>query len=198
MMTRALRHLRQQPEDFADLIRRFPRCPLDRRPADLFDTLVSSIVGQQLSVAAARTIGNRLLAACAKPRLEPTTLAGLSDAQCRSVGLSAAKTKFIKGLATARLDGRLNFRQLSQLDDDAVTERLVALPGVGVWTSQMFLMFGLRRPDIAAPADVGLQRGMQMLCDLDARPNADTFNEIAERWRPYRSVASWYLWRLAG
>ncbi|MEN7341531.1 MAG: DNA-3-methyladenine glycosylase [Pseudomonadota bacterium] len=198
MMAQALRHLRRQEPGFSELIRQFPRCPLDRPQTDLFDTLVSSIVGQQLSVAAAHTIGSRLLSACNKSRLEPAAITALSEQQCRSVGLSAAKTRFIKGLAQARLDGRLNFRQLAQWDDDAVIEQLVSLPGVGVWTAQMFLMFGLRRPDIAAPADVGLQRGMQMLCELPDRPDAETFMDIAASWRPYRSVASWYLWRLAG
>ncbi|MFK8053891.1 MAG: DNA-3-methyladenine glycosylase [Woeseiaceae bacterium] len=198
LMRRALRHLRSQPADFATLIRAYPACPLHQGQSDLFHTLASSIIGQQLSVKAAATIENRVIAASRQNRLDATALNKLSTDACRRAGLSGAKTRYIRGLAQAFADGDLNFRSLAQQTDEAVIEQLSSLPGVGVWTAQMFLMFGFRRPDIAAPADVGLQRGMQMLLDLPERPDNDTFLALSAPWRPYRSVASWYLWRLAG
>lgn len=198
LMRRAHRHLRAQDADFSALIRRYPPCPLHRGRADLFHTLVSSIVGQQLSVKAANTIRRRLLDLSATRQLSAVPLAQLSTAQLRAAGLSGAKTRYVQGLANAALDGALNFRSLARQSDEQVIDTLVALPGVGAWTAKMFLIFGLRRPDVAAPDDVGLQRGMQFLLELPERPDHDTFMRLAEPWRPFRSVASWYLWRLAG
>lgn len=198
MMRRAHRHLRAQDADFTSLIREYPACPLHTGRADLFSSLAWSIVGQQLSVKAAQTIGQRVLDICGTQTLRADALHRLTSEQCRRAGLSGAKTRYIKGLAEAKLNGQLNFRALAQQTDDLVIDTLTALPGVGVWTAQMFLIFGLRRPDVAAPADVGLQRGMQKLLSLHEKPDTDTFLALSAPWRPYRSIASWYLWRLAG
>lgn len=198
MLNDAKRHLRRQRPSFAALIREFPDCPLARGRANLFNALAGSMVGQQLSVKAATTIRQRVLDASDTPRLCPRAISTLSDVTCREAGLSGAKTRYLKSLAIAVNNNDINFRALAQQDDEAVIAALSALPGIGVWTAQMFLISGFRRPDIAAPADVGLQRGMQMLFDLDERPDEATFLSLSEPWRPYRSVASWYLWRLAG
>lgn len=198
LMNRAKRHLSASHDGMRALIRRYPDCPLHRGRSELFDTLASSIVGQQLSTKAASTIRQRLLASAGTARFDPASIARLSHAELRGAGLSNAKARYVTALAEAVLDGELNFRALAQQRDEDVIDALTHLPGIGTWTAQMFLMFALRRPDVASSGDLGLQRGLQMLYGLDARPTADAFVELMAPWRPYRSVASWYLWRLAG
>lgn len=197
-MRAAHTHLKRCDPALGALIPQLRGCQMHRRKRDLFDTLAWSIVGQQLSVKAAATIGQRVVEATGEARLVAAALDDCDDETLRACGLSAAKTRYLRGLADAALDGTLNFRSLAQLRDAQVIETLTALPGVGEWTAQMFLMFALRRPDVFSPADVGLQRGIQMLDGLDSRPDADTMLKRAEVWRPFRSVACWYLWRIAG
>lgn len=197
-MRAAHRHLKRHDPALKAAIKGMPPCPMHRRTRDLFHTLASAIVGQQLSVKAAATIERRVIAASGQNRLVAAAIAGTDDATLRAAGLSGAKTKYLNALAQASLDGILNFRSLARQPDDAVIETLVALPGIGEWTAQMFLMFALRRPDVFSPADVGLQRGVQMLDGLDEKPSHAQLLARAEVWRPYRSVACWYLWRIAG
>ncbi|MEO0616014.1 MAG: hypothetical protein AAFY69_07740 [Pseudomonadota bacterium] len=196
LMARALRELAARDKSLARLIKAHPRCPMDRGRRTAFECLGGSIISQQLSTAAARTIGNRV-AALAGGRLDAAAIASLPTPDLRAAGLSASKARYLQGLARAAIAGDINFRALAQMSDDAVIEALTQHAGVGVWTAQMFLMFGLRRPDVAAPGDLGLQRGLQRLHDLDERPQDTDFIELMAPWRPWRSVASWYLWRLA-
>ena len=196
MLDEALDALASRDRRLAALIAEHPRCPLDRRRGTAFETLAGSIISQQLSTAAARTIGNRVRA-LAGGRLTPAACVRLSNDALRKAGLSAAKTRYLQGLARAAATGALNFRALAQRADADVVDALTDYTGVGEWTAQMFLMFGMRRPDIAAPGDLGLQRGLQLLHGLDRRPAPDEFVALMAPWRPYRSVASWYLWRRA-
>ncbi|MEM7452645.1 MAG: DNA-3-methyladenine glycosylase 2 family protein [Pseudomonadota bacterium] len=196
LMARALRELTARDKGLARVIKAHPRCPMDRGRRTAFECLGGSIIGQQLSTAAARTIGKRV-AALSGGRLEAAAIASLPTPRLRAAGLSASKARFLQGLAQATVAGDINFRALAQMTDDAVIEDLTQHAGVGLWTAQMFLMFGLGRPDVAAPGDLGLQRGLQRLHDLDERPQDTDFIDFMEPWRPWRSVASWYLWRLA-
>lgn len=196
LLARALADLRRRDAALAEVIAAHPRCPLDRPRGTAFEVLAGSIIGQQLSTAAARTIGNRVQA-LAGGRMSPESLAALTPESLREAGLSAAKTRYVLGLADAAASGALNFRALAQQPDEAVIESLTAFTGVGEWTAQMFLMFGLGRPDVAAPGDLGLQRGLQRLYGLEERPGPDEFLELMAPWQPWRSIASWYLWRLA-
>lgn len=196
LLARALADLRRRDAALAEVIAAHPRCPLDRPRGTAFEVLAGSIIGQQLSTAAARTIGNRVQA-LAGGRMSPEALAALTPKSLREAGLSAAKTRYVLGLADAAASGALNFRALAQQPDEAVIESLTAFTGVGEWTAQMFLMFGLGRPDVAAPGDLGLQRGLQRLYGLEERPGPDEFLELMAPWQPWRSIASWYLWRLA-
>ncbi|MEM1439703.1 MAG: DNA-3-methyladenine glycosylase 2 family protein [Pseudomonadota bacterium] len=196
LVARALRELSARDAGMAQLIKAHPRCPMDRGRRTAFECLGGSIIGQQLSTAAARTIGNRV-AALSGGRLDATAIASLPTPKLRAAGLSASKARYLQGLARATVARDINFRALAQMSDDAVIEDLTQHTGVGVWTAQMFLMFGLRRPDVAAPGDLGLQRGLQRLHDLEERPQDIDFIDLMEPLRPWRSVASWYLWRLA-
>ena len=196
LLARALAELRGRDSALAEVIDAHPNCPLGRPRGSAFEVLAGSIIGQQLSTAAARTIGNRVRA-LAGGRVSPEAVAALTPRALREAGLSDAKMRSLLGLAEAAASGKLNFRALAQQPDAAVIEALTAFKGVGEWTAQMFLMFGLGRPDVAAPGDLGLQRGLQRLHGLETRPGPDEFLGLMAPWRPWRSVASWYLWRLA-
>jgi DNA-3-methyladenine glycosylase II len=196
MVAGAIRHLSECDRRLGAVIERQPRCPLGRGRADLFDTLAWSIVSQQLSTRAAGTIGRRVIELTGDTRMNASRIRRQSFGALRGAGLSQAKARYLLHLAEAVDTGQVNFRSLARKHDHEVIEELVALPGIGEWTAQMFLMFALRRPDIAAPADIGLQRAMQHLYGLGDRPDTDTFLDITAAWRPYRTVGCWYLWRL--
>ncbi|MEM7611677.1 MAG: DNA-3-methyladenine glycosylase [Pseudomonadota bacterium] len=197
-MRQALRALSRSDAAMRTVIQRYPACDLYRGRRSLFDTLAGAIIGQQLSVKAAATINKRVIRLTGTPYLTADGIAGCSNHELRAAGLSAAKTRYVQTLADAVQRGEINFRSLARANDENVIDNLTALPGIGVWTAQMFLMFGLHRPDVAAAGDLGLQRGMQMLHGLEERPDPQAFLELAECWAPWRSVACWYLWRIAG
>ena len=195
-MQQALRHLKKADPRMGALIAQQPLCPLGSGRADLFDTLAWSIVSQQVSTKAASAIGKRVIAATGETRMVAQSLCATDAERLRAAGLSNAKVRYIKALAEAVHAGEINFRSLARQPDERVIEQLVHLPGIGVWTAQMFLMFALRRPDIAAPADLGLQKGLQLLHELDERPDHETFMQLTLSWAPFRTVGCWYLWRL--
>ncbi|MEL6950460.1 MAG: hypothetical protein AAGM16_10165, partial [Pseudomonadota bacterium] len=142
LMARALRELTARDKGLARVIKAHPRCPMDRGRRTAFECLGGSIIGQQLSTAAARTIGKRV-AALSGGRLEAAAIASLPTPRLRAAGLSASKARYLQGLAQATVAGDINFRALAQMTDDAVIEDLTQHAGVGLWTAQMFLMFGL-------------------------------------------------------
>ncbi len=196
VMRKAHRHLRQSDPVFAQHLPRLRRCDIHSGRTPLFASLANAIVGQQLSTAAARTIQSRVESATSSRPLRFDAVLRTDAQTLRSAGLSEAKTRYLTGLAAAVQDGSLNFRSLARQSDDRVIETLTQLPGIGEWTAQMFLMFGLKRADIAAPGDLGLLKGMQVLEGLAEKPTVAEFLARAEVWRPYRSVGCWYLWRL--
>lgn len=170
----------------------------DGRPDrdDHYGALVRAIVGQQLSVSAARAIYGRLTA-----RFDgrtPTPEQILEDdpeALRAAAGLSRAKTSFLRSLAEHVLAGELELERLNELDDDAVIAELVAVKGLGTWTAHMFLMFHLERPDVLPVGDLGIRRAIERAYGLDGLPEASTMEEIAQPWRPHRTLACRYLWR---
>lgn len=179
----------------ARLIRANGACSLHRSRPRPFNILGWSIVNQQLSSRAAHTIAARILRLCGDRELTPGGLMSVSREALRATGLSWRKVDYLRSLASATLSGQLNFRRLAQLDDGAVSRQLTALPGIGPWTAQMYLMFALRRGDVFSPGDVGLQRAAHDLYGLEARPQGEDFERFAERWRPWRTIAAWHLWR---
>ena len=163
------------------------------RPPD-FETLVKSIVFQQLSGRVASVIFGRL-ATAVKGVVTPETVLKLRPSRMRSLGLSTQKTAYIRDLARHTREGRLVFADLAALPDDEVILRLTQVKGVGVWTAHMFLIFALQRTDILPTGDLGIRNAIRKAYNLEALPTADEMDRMAGRWRPYCSVASWYLWR---
>ncbi|MBM4298628.1 MAG: DNA-3-methyladenine glycosylase 2 family protein [Deltaproteobacteria bacterium] len=178
------------------LIAQHGHCPLAEREFQPFHMLANSIISQQLSTKAAATIKQRVGALVGVP-FQTKLILSRSPEDLRGAGLSQAKARYIRELAARVDDGRLTFDQLITLEDEAVIRKLVEAPGIGRWTAEMFLLFGLKRMDVLAVADVGLQRAARNLYGKKRR-SATLLPRVAEAWRPYRSIASWYLWRSLG
>lgn len=163
-----------------------------------FSLLAHAVINQQLSGKAAATIEARLVAALGGGVLTPKAVAAAPFDVLRAAGLSRAKAGTLQDLAAKTLDGTIpGFRKLGRMSDDAVIEHLTAVKGVGVWTAQMFLMFSLARPDVMPVTDFGVRKGFQRVYGHDVMPAPKAVLEYAEIWRPWRSIASWYLWRAA-
>jgi DNA-3-methyladenine glycosylase II len=188
----AISHLRARDPILGALIDAVGPCRLKRR-RDRFDALVRSIISQQISTAAARTIRARLEERIGIPR--PETILALTAEDLRLCGISPQKTKYLHDLAEHVSSGRLPLQRLGRLSDDEVIERLIAVKGIGRWTGQMFLMFSLGRPDILPHDDLGIRAAMRRLYDLPEMPKREQMDEIAVPWRPFATVACWYLWR---
>jgi 3-methyladenine DNA glycosylase/8-oxoguanine DNA glycosylase len=176
----------------------FPGFPVEGR-LPYFHTLARIIIYQQLAVAAARTIHGRVQALSPDPRRFPTAaeFLALSEKDLKGAGLSRNKLKAIRDLAERVREGSLKLRSLSRLPDEEVSRQLTAVWGIGEWTARMFLLFHLGRLDVFAPGDLGIQEGIRILDGLEVRPTPNEALERSEVWAPLRSVASWYLWRLA-
>lgn len=190
----ALVHLRRNDPVMKDVIRRVGPFALRLR-RDRFQTLVRAILSQQISGYAAAAIRARLEALVAPQALSPENLAALSIEQLRAVGASPQKAKYLLSLATKVRDGELRLKVIGRLRDEAVIAQLVQVQGIGVWTAQMFLIFSLGRPDVLPCDDLGIRQAIRKLYGLAELPDKATSLRIAEAWRPYASIASWYCWR---
>ncbi len=190
-LKKAMRHLAKVDPDFARAIEEVGHPELREVPTG-FGGLMRSIVGQQVSVHAARSIWLRLEAAA--PSMEPADFLALSDEQLRAVGLSGAKTRYGRSLATDIVEGRIDFKALDTLDDAAAIAMLCQAKGIGPWTAEIYLMFAHGRPDIMPGLDLGLVIAAQHLKKLRKRPDAKRLVKIAEQWRPWRSAAALLLW----
>lgn len=176
----------------AELVARYPGVSLASR-GDPFGTLARSIVGQQISVKAADAVWARLVAALGE--VAPGRVAELGLTGLAGCGLSQRKIEYLNDLAGHFLNGQLQPAAWSHLDDAAIIAELVAVRGIGRWTAEMFLIFNLMRPDVYPLDDIGLQRAVfQRYFNGEKQPRR-VLAEIGERWRPWRSVATWYLWR---
>jgi DNA-3-methyladenine glycosylase II len=171
--------------------------PCDLRPGsrgDHFTTLLRAIVGQQLSAKAAETIWQRVLVLNGDgKRLRPESVLALSDAQLRGAGMSNAKVAYAKDLAARIVSAELRLNRLGRMDDEAIIELLTSVNGIGRWTVEMFLIFKLGRPDVWPVGDLGIRNAVVRAYGLE--PTKANLQTVAEPWRPWRSVASWYLWR---
>lgn len=192
-MQEAIQHLRRSDPILSEIIDRVGAYGIQFREPD-FETLVKSIVYQQLSGRVAGVIFARLLHA-AGGAITPPNILKLRPSRMRTLGLSTQKTAYIRDLARHTRDGRVVFDELHHLADAEVIERLTQVKGIGVWTVHMFLIFALRRPDILPVGDLGIRNAMRRAYRLAELPKPAEMEEIATRWRPYCSVASWYLWR---
>jgi DNA-3-methyladenine glycosylase II len=193
ILKKAEAHLGQSDRVMAKLIHTHGPCTLAKRPFDLFHTLVVSIISQQLSAKASDTIERRI-AECIPYPFKAEEMVCVPSERLREAGLSSRKVAYIQGLAERVNAGALTYEALSGKDNDEVMAALMEIPGIGRWTAEMFLIFGLKRPDVLALGDAGLQRAAKMLYPK-ASSNGNALEKVSERWKPYRSVASWYLWR---
>ena len=159
-----------------------------------FETLVKSIVYQQLSGRVASVIFGRLVEA-AGGRVTPESILKLRPVRMRAAGLSGQKTAYIRDLARHTRDRRVVFEELAALSDDHVIERLTQVKGIGVWTVHMFLIFALRRPNVLPTGDLGIRNAVRKAYGMAELPKPAEIEMLAESWRPFRTVASWYLWR---
>jgi DNA-3-methyladenine glycosylase II len=166
----------------------------EERPADAYGALLRAIVGQQLSTKAARTIYLRVLDLFDGTTPSPEQLLEASEEELRGCGLSGRKTEYVRDLARHVLSGELELDRLEQLGDEEVIEEIVAVRGLGRWTAEMFLLFHLQRPDVLSGGDLGIRKAIQVEYGLEEMPTPTRVIEIGEPWRPYRSLASLYLW----
>lgn len=190
---RAVAILRRCDADLARVIRRVGPCTL-RRQRPYFAALCDAIIAQQVSTSAAVAIIRRFRGLFDRKRPTPDAVLALSDDAFRGAGLSRQKMTYLRDLAVKTLARTVPAGRWARLDDDAVIAALTQVKGIGVWTAQMFLIFSLNRPDVLPVDDLGVRRGAQLLRGLKTPPTADQLVAIAEPWRPYRSVAAWYLW----
>jgi DNA-3-methyladenine glycosylase II len=166
----------------------------EERPADAYGALLRAIVGQQLSTKAARTIYLRVLDLFGGSTPSPEQLLEASEEDLRACGLSGRKTEYVRDLASHVLSGELELERLQELGDEEVIEEIVAVRGLGRWTAEMFLIFHLERPDVLSGGDLGIRKAIQIEYGLEEMPPPKQVVEMSETWRPYRSLASLYLW----
>ena len=185
-------HLARRDKVLRRIIRGDPDANLRTR-GDAFQTLARSIVGQQISVKAAEAVWDRFEALAG--RVAPHTVVALEDEAMRAAGLSRMKVAYLKDLAGRFHQGQLRPRRWSRMDDEAVIADLVQVKGIGRWSVEMFLIFHLMRPDVLPVGDLGLQRAMERHYNGGEALTKDDMRALAGPWRPWASVATWYLWR---
>jgi DNA-3-methyladenine glycosylase II len=193
-MRKAILHLKKADPLLGSVIDRVGAYRMEYRDPG-FETLVRSIVYQQLSGKVARVIFGRLVEMLPDGVLTPERILKLTPAKMRRAGLSKQKTTYIRDLARKTVRGKVRFEALAELADQEVIEHLTQVKGIGVWTAHMFLMFALRRPDVLPVGDLGVRSAIRKVYGMEALPHPKQVEELAANWRPYCSVASWYLWR---
>jgi len=188
-------HLRTSDPVMASIIKEIGRCGLVRsKRADPFIAIVEAIIWQQLSGKAARTIYERFLKVFPEGTPTPAAILATSDEAMRAAGLSRGKIVYLRDLSTKVLDGTVHLESLETMANDDVVAAMTKVKGIGQWSAEMFLMFRLQRSDVLPVGDLGIVKAIQRHYRLRKTPTPERMRKIAESWRPYRSVASWYLW----
>ena len=194
---KAINHLRKTDPVLGEVIDAVGRCTLAPRVEwTHFDALVRSIVYQQLSGKAAATIHGRVLTLIGDGADTPRRIVATSHDALRAAGLSNAKASYVRNLAEHVLDGSLPVESLDQMSDDEIIAALTQVKGIGKWSAQMFLMFRLGRPDVLPELDLGVQKGIQKAYRMRKLPTPAQVLRRGAKWAPYRTVASWYMWRV--
>lgn len=191
----ACRHLSKRDRVMRKLIPRFGEARLQSR-GDAFTTLARSIVGQQISVKAAQSVWERLaVQAGRRGVLEPRAVLALDADALRGAGLSARKAEYVRDLAWHFVEGRVHASAWPAMDDEAIIDELVAIRGIGRWTAEMFLIFHLLRPNVLPLDDIGLIKGISLNYFSGEPVTRAEAREVGDAWAPFRSVATWYVWR---
>ncbi len=192
----ACKHLAKRDRVMKKLIPQFGEARLQSR-GDAFTTLARSIVGQQISVKAAQSVWDRFAALVIAPstKLPPGEVLKLKTDSMRAAGLSARKVEYLRDLAQHFDDGTVHVRQWQQMDDEDIIEELVAIRGIGRWTAEMFLIFHLMRPNVLPVDDLGLIKGISVNYFSGEPVTRVEAREVGDAWAPFRSVATWYIWR---
>jgi DNA-3-methyladenine glycosylase II len=195
-MNKALTHLSDNDEVMRRLIADYP-APSFEKHTNYYHELVDSIISQQLSVKAARAIGERFKQLFAGAMPTPEQLLQVDVEELRAVGLSRPKARYIHDLARKIIDGEIRFDTLDAMSNQEIIDELTKVKGIGEWTVHMFLMFCMARLDVLPIGDLGIRNGIQKLYGFDGVPTPEEVSIVAEKqnWRPYESVASWYVWQ---
>lgn len=198
LIQKAEHHLKTVDPVIARLIKSHGPCTLYSERGLMnrsgFHAIAWAIINQQLSVASARSIENKLLSLLDSKEFRPAEIAELSDEQLASCGLSRQKLRYLRALCEAVNSGQLDFSLLAKAEDSTVSEQLIALPGIGPWTVDMYLMFSLGRADVLPLGDLALRKAFNQFYKIKDPRQLEFYRLLAEPWRPYRSIASWYLW----
>jgi len=189
---RAKRALAKRDPVMAGIMRAHPKIFLARR-GEPFLTLARAIVGQQISVKAAQSVWDRVVACAGE--VTPGKILSKQRSELRACGLSDRKTEYIADLAQHFADGSIHVHRWGEMSDEDIIAELVQVRGIGRWTAEMFLIFNLLRPDVFPLDDLGLQKGIRVAYFRNRKVALSTLRKLGERWRPWRSVATWYLWR---
>lgn len=194
-MRKIVKEIAEIDKRFADVIQRSELCDIGTTNPERshFESLVSSVISQQLATAAARTIKQRFVLECGK--VTPKSVASMDLEQMRGAGLSGAKSKTIQGLAQAALSKEVDFKNLHEMSDEDVYRDLTKLWGIGPWTVDMFMMFQLGRLDIWPTGDLGVRRGWEKIHKLKDEITPTELEKKGEKFRPHRSIVAWYCWR---
>jgi DNA-3-methyladenine glycosylase II len=195
-MKLAISEIKTIDPKFASIIDAHPLCPIGRKQSEEshFESLVSSVISQQLAIKAADTIHSRVVA-LAGGRISPAKIARLAPEELRSAGVSGAKVRTLKGLGEAALNGDVAIDDLHLADDELIANQLTSLWGIGPWTVDMFMMFQLGRLDIWPVGDLGVRRGWEKIHQLKEKIDPEKLYLKGEKFRPHRSIVAWYCWR---
>jgi DNA-3-methyladenine glycosylase II len=192
--TEAIDHLSRVDSKLAAVIERAGPCTL-KPGGDCFIALCRAIIAQQISGVVAVAITKRFKKLFPRSRPNPKHLLTLSDEQLLSAGLSRQKRSYLRDLAAHFADGKIPTRRFLKMSDEEIIQSLLPVKGIGRWTAEMFLIFVLNRPDLLPVDDLGVRKGFQKVYGLKTEPKAAKMIEIAEKWRPWRTIGSWYMWR---
>ncbi|EPS66255.1 hypothetical protein M569_08523, partial [Genlisea aurea] len=192
----ALNHLRVVDPLFGALIDAYPPPQFDTHPSP-FIALAKSIIYQQLALKAGTSIYMRFIALCSgEEAVTPDSVLSLSSQQLKQIGISGRKASYLYDLANKYKSGILSDELIVKMDDKSLFTMLSMVKGIGSWSVHMFMLFSLQRPDVLPVSDLGVRKGVQLLYDLGELPRPSQMEQLCGKWRPYRSVASWYLWRI--
>ena len=195
---KATRHLSRRCPVMKSLIRRVGPCTLTPQPDETFTMLVRAVIAQQISTKAAMSISAKLVTAVAGPPITVERLAALTDEQFQACGVSGPKRRTLRGISDHVTANPDLLPGIDLRDDDTIRTQLTAIKGIGPWTVDMLLMFGFGRPDVLPVGDLGLKMGARDEFGLAGLPGPAELTELAARWRPFRSIATWYFWKSRG